>query len=672
MLRRWMLAAIAVAAPLQAQIVRGTVADRAAQPLRGVVVTLLDSTAQITARALSNERGEFQLTAPREGDYRLRSLRIGYAPASSALFHVAAAGTAEQHLVLTNVAVTLDTVRVAEKGNCQITGDSATATFAVWEQARAALTATQLTTADHGLLANTISYQRLVDPDLRQVWQQRTQVRSDSVTETWEELPPETLHQGGYVVTEDGGLTAYHAPGLETLLSPMFVEDHCFHLQRPSAGADAARIGLSFEPVPERARVTEIEGTLWLDRNTLSLERLEYRYVHLPKLQADHSGGGIQFAKLRNGSWVISDWSIRMPVLEAAATADLPSSRLSGDVPMKVTAVKVTGGELVSASTDSALLWEHPVVRLTGMIIDSVGDRAIAGAQISFDGTSATAVTQADGRFTIDSMEPGPYTLFVRTAALDSLGVTTHVSITIVDSALMFVVRLPNARRVLARGGTLTGQVLQDSSHTPIIAAEITVPSLGLSTRTDAEGRFRLEHVAPGDQQVVVRRIGFGPAEASVKFAANRAVDRTIYLSPMVALNPVDITAKGSGVPTFDEHRQIGLGHFMTRAQLAPYMYMPVRQALSQITGLRMVRTHIPGYGPANVAVNTRTGCQALVYLDHGLVGRGAKLPFDLDRVAAGELEAIEYYAGPGQLPLEYSGVNAQCGVLVLWTRRTP
>jgi hypothetical protein len=42
----------------------------------------------------------------------------------------------------------------------------------------------------------------------------------------------------------------------------------------------------------------------------------------------------------------------------------------------------------------------------------------------------------------------------------------------------------------------------------------------------------------------------------------------------------------------------------------------------------------------------------------------------DLNRIAAEDLEAIEFYAGPAQTPAEYSTLDATCGVLVLHTRR--
>jgi len=45
--------------------------------------------------------------------------------------------------------------------------------------------------------------------------------------------------------------------------------------------------------------------------------------------------------------------------------------------------------------------------------------------------------------------------------------------------------------------------------------------------------------------------------------------------------------------------------------------------------------------------------------------------PFDISTIEADQLEAVEYYSGPSQLPLKYATLDSRCGVLVLWTRRS-
>jgi hypothetical protein len=94
------------------------------------------------------------------------------------------------------------------------------------------------------------------------------------------------------VSRERDGSSVYFAPDLETLLSPVFLEDHCFRL---TTGKDANLVGIAFEPTPNRKRLPEIRGTMWLDRATSGLQRLEFRYVNVTIDEEEEARGEIDF-----------------------------------------------------------------------------------------------------------------------------------------------------------------------------------------------------------------------------------------------------------------------------------------------------------------------------------------------------------------------------------------
>src|SRR5262245_66506220 len=81
-----------------AQTVQG-ITTQDDRPVPGVVVMLVDSLSRIAGRSLTTEQGEFRITAPRPGTFRLRTLRIGFRPVLSDPF-VLAAGTAESPRVV--------------------------------------------------------------------------------------------------------------------------------------------------------------------------------------------------------------------------------------------------------------------------------------------------------------------------------------------------------------------------------------------------------------------------------------------------------------------------------------------------------------------------------------------------------------------------------------------
>jgi hypothetical protein len=68
--------------------------------------------------------------------------------------------------------------------------------------------------------------------------------------------------------------------------------------------------------------------------------------------------------------------------------------------------------------------------------------------------------------------------------------------------------------------------------------------------------------------------------------------------------------------------------------------------------------------------------CWPMVYLDRhlvstgGLVESGGEPTVIDDLVSAADVMAVEVFRSPAEVPAEFNGPNAGCGVIVLWTRR--
>lgn len=301
-----------------AQTLRG----KAVQPsdgagIAGALVLLIDSAGNVAARGLTNERGEYRVTAPAAGPYRVRALRIGYHPAIVAAVKLRAGVELEQQLELTSLPITLDTVRVLARARCSAY-DGASTIASAWEQARTALSAADLTPRDAFLHATVMRVQLTLDPRTGRVRQASSTESSGFVTKPWGTLPPDSLRRFGYVYRLADGSTIYYAPDIEALLSENFVQDHCF---RFASGRDSALLGVAFEPTRDRRDLPEIAGTVWLDRKSAELRRTEFSYVNVKGPVADFTtgpsaaGGAIHFVRMMNGGWAISNWEIRIPVL---------------------------------------------------------------------------------------------------------------------------------------------------------------------------------------------------------------------------------------------------------------------------------------------------------------------------------------------------------------------
>jgi len=504
-----------------AQVIRGVVVDRGDLPVAGVVVQLIDSASTVTARALSNERGEFRVAPSHAGTYRIRTLRIGFRPFTSASVPLVSGQELVQRLVLSNVSVALDTVVVNSRNQCRAFTDSGAATFAVWEQVRTALTAAQMTVSERTIAATTVAYERTLDAGGRRVVQQSNTVNSDYVKQPWRTIPPDALRRDGYVVTERDNSTTYYAPGLDLLLSNGFVEDHCFRLT-----TDRNRLGIEFEPTPERKRVTEIRGTLWLDRASSELRRLEFRYANIPAEQETEARGDMEFVRLRNGGWAITRWNIRMPVLENRVR-----SQAFGGAAIHLAEIRVTGGELALVRRGGDTLWSRPPLVLAGTVVDSVSRDAIAGAHIALSGTSLEGTTDARGRFSIAGVLPGEYGVEVRTPSLDSVSAIHQTTLMFVDATTPVQIRVPTAEQIaslvcgnarLNAPGIVIGIVDTRGDSVPSRAITIEAewveiglrseggaigverPRRHLAARADARGAFKLCGV-PVSTQLAIR-----------------------------------------------------------------------------------------------------------------------------------------------------------------------
>lgn len=505
-----MISTALLAASAAAQSVRGTVVDAGAIPLPGVVIQLLDSSSTVRARALSDERGVFLLVAPTAGTYRVRTLRIGYKPVLSEPLVLAGGQERAQRFELAGIASGLDTVRVGGRNACGRASAEAAATANAWEQIRTAIAATELSGEARGVRATRITYERQLDQYGWRVLNQSSDVQVESLAQPWRAPTPESLHGTGYIAVGVDS-TSYRAPGLDMLGSTTFIDDHCFRL---TDGKDRTSIGVAFEPTPERRELGEIRGTVFVDRATSELRSMEFRYVHgkNPDL-ADGAHGSMEFLRLRNGTWLVSRWDIRMPVKEIriAGLRGRVANVDGAQTVVSTIGVRVAGSELALAMAGRDTLWARPPLVIRGWVGDSATGRDIAGARVELQGTAVSGTTDREGNFALRAVLPGNYALVVHTPALDSMGTASETSVSITDGKEPVRVRALNSRqlvgavcgpeRAAARGipGIILGQVVgADEMAAP--AAKVNVEwtdrtsgaTRSADVPTDAGGNFRL------------------------------------------------------------------------------------------------------------------------------------------------------------------------------------
>jgi hypothetical protein len=410
----------------------------------------------IAGRAVSKEDGSFSVSAARDGSYMLRVLRIGFRPTVAGPVELRAATPARRDVPLSGHIQVLPSIRVTDRGQCQVHPDTSAIAFRLWDEARTALIATVLTQSEP--LGVRMSHdERTFDAGGDKVLRDSSSTANGTSRRPIVTLAPDSLARAGYATNDDHGGTTYWGPDANVLLSESFATTHCIRPEIPPAdtGAFAGVLGVAFEPAAklERGHV-EVHGVLWVDRRSAELRSLDYTYVNVaPVVEAAHAGGHIEFLRLPDGSWTISRWWIRSPIPQTT-TWNEPST-VPGSPPGQRSSQRLLGihesrGDILEVRRGGAIWWEQGRVNVAIRVADSSG--AAVHALVSLNDTTRSVATAEDGVVRFDRVLPGPARLIVHVPALDSLDVPrTLAGITIPDRPFEPIgVRVQNAQEAFA------------------------------------------------------------------------------------------------------------------------------------------------------------------------------------------------------------------------------
>ncbi len=284
---RWLAAALVLlATPLAAQSIRGRAIDQESHAvIAGALVELRDSAGLPVARMLTSPSGAYRFVVAHPGRFAIRVAAIGYVPSPPTPISVPDEGTLMPDIALSRAVFTLpDLVTAARSRACGLE-ELRQGTFGeVLESARNALTIVDAA-FDSGTLRFAVQLIRtttLFGPGgLSMVDTSSAAVTSWPIQST----DLDSLRTVGFAREpgegEPQGLI-YYGPDVRVLFSDWFLNSHCFTLKIDHSSAAADSVRMHFEPW-HTPKLVDLSGDLVFDRATMSLRRLEFSHVNLPR-----------------------------------------------------------------------------------------------------------------------------------------------------------------------------------------------------------------------------------------------------------------------------------------------------------------------------------------------------------------------------------------------------
>ena len=237
---------------------------------------------------------------------------------------------------------------------------------------------------------------------------------------------------------------------------------------------------------------------------------------------------------------------------------------------------------------------------------------------------------------------------------------------------------------------TVSGVAREDGTGRPLAAVQVIIEGTQRADTTDNAGRYRLEAPA-GTRIALFRLIGYRPLRIRLQLSKGDSTTANADLVREGAqqLEPIETRAapaapRGVGVEAFEDRRRLGLGKFIDSSELRRAEGRRLTDLLRSVPGVRMMyyvddpaRPWVFEWRAAAGRKESADGtpCWMSVVFDGSPIYRSGSLSrppdFHRDLFELAGLEAVEVYRSPAEVPQEYGGASEQCGLMLLWSRRS-
>lgn len=217
------------------------------------------------------------------------------------------------------------------------------------------------------------------------------------------------------------------------------------------------------------------------------------------------------------------------------------------------------------------------------------------------------------------------------------------------------------------------GSVVNRATQGPIVGARITHLGDGRLVASDSLGYYRFPNLAAGLVRFSVRAPGYPTATFTVALTNGERMERDIELDSLQlpadsaqALPEVTVEAAspmGRRYADFERRKSQGRGQYLTRADIEGRGANTLQDAVRHMRGVNL--------DCSGTQCHIRMARAPMRCAPEYIVDERVDNMFG-PTVPVRDIEALELYTGPSEVPGEFAGSNAGCGVIVIWTRSGP
>ena len=233
---------------------------------------------------------------------------------------------------------------------------------------------------------------------------------------------------------------------------------------------------------------------------------------------------------------------------------------------------------------------------------------------------------------------------------------------------------------------TLRGVVTDATSQQPITGVRVVIAATGRYATTDSLGVFELREIPSGVIRFFFTASGYPRTSVVLALAKGERMVQRFELESIAAeaaaagdasadsaagrvqrLPATEVTgepSRGVRYEDFERRLKTGRGQYVTREVIEERAYNTLSDA---VRGLRGVAIECGGSRGCLIRMaRSLPGCYPQYIVD------GRPDNFFGPNVAVRDIEGIEVYSGAADVPGEFAGTDAGCGVVVIWTRNGP